>query len=256
MKKEIVLLTLISVFLLSPTVVTSAQDRVVGLAPGDSFKCDVVDISWSSNDPNATFPPSGNEWLKDMNETEWTRTSVVNVSGMNITCQSTMHFKNGTEETSGGYIDIDTGTNVNMTFMAISADLEANDTIYASGYYSSLAINETIVRTYPDTVRDTNHLNMTRGPNSGTINGTEYYYYYAMNFYWDRSTGMLVEDSFEEVNQTGEYLTTWSALFRVTESNVWVVPEFPIWTSMLLLLTTLTATICIYKRRPLKTLTH
>jgi hypothetical protein len=255
MKKIVVLLTLVSVFLMCVTM-TSAQERVVGVTAGDWFEYDVVDISWSSNDPDAMFPPSGNEWLKDMNETEWTQTSVVNVSGMNITCQSTTHFKNGTEETSGGYIDIDTGTNVNMTFMAISANLDVNDTIYASGYYSSLAINETIVRTYPDTVRDTNHLNVTRGPNSWTINETEYYYYYAMNFYWDKSTGILVEDSFEEINQTGEYLTTWSALFKISQSNIWVVPEFPMWTSMLLILPALTVTIYICKRRPLKTLTH
>jgi hypothetical protein len=251
MKKKIVLLTLVSVFLMCVTM-TSAQERVVGVTAGDWFEYDTVDISWSSNDPDAMFPPSGYEWLEGMNETEWTQTSVVDISGMNITCQTMTHFKNETEETSGGYIDIDTGTNVNMTFMAISANLDVNDTIYTSGPYSSLAINETLVRAYPDSVRDTNHLNVTSGPYSGTINETQYYYYYAMNFYWDKSTGILVEDSFEQINQTGEYLTTWSALFRIGESNVWVVPEFPMWTSMLPVLTALTVTIYVCKRRPLK----
>jgi hypothetical protein len=77
-----------------------------------------------------------------------------------------------------------------------------------------------------------------------------------MNYYWDKSTGMLVEDYYEVINQTGEYLTTWSVLSRITESNVWVVPEFPTSASILLILIVLTATIAIYKRRLLKTPIH
>jgi hypothetical protein len=48
-----------------------------------------------------------------------------------------------------------------------------------------------------------------------------------MNFYWDKSTGILVEDYYGVISQTGEYLTTWSALARMTESDGWAVPEFP-----------------------------
>jgi len=256
MDKKIILLTLFSVFLLSAMVVTSsAPGRVVGVTVGNWFKYGTIDISWSSNDPNATFPPPGYEWLKEMNETEWTLMSVVNISGTNITCQGTTRFKNGTQVISGGYVDIDTGTGVNVTFMAISANLNANDTLYTSGPYSSFTINQTVARTYPDSVRDTNHLNYT-WEYSWTVNETQHYYYYTINSYWDRSTGILVEDYFETINQTGEYLTTWSALSRITESNVWVVPELPTSTSIMLTLIALAVAIFIYKRRLLKAPVH
>jgi len=189
-----------------------------------------------------------------MNKTEWMSISVEDVSGTNITFQYTTHFKNGTEGTEGGYVDIDTGKG-NMTFMAISANLNANDTLYTSGDYSTWKINETIVRTYPDSVRDTNLFNMI-WEYSWTHNETQYYYYFTENWFWDKSTGILVEDYFAEINQTGEYITTWSALASITESSVWIAPEFPTWTSILILFVILTFTVAIYKRRLLKTLAH
>ena len=256
MKKKIVLLTLVSVFLLSAMVVTSivAQPRTVGVTEGDWFKYGDIEVSWSSNDPNATFPPPYWEMLEGWNETEWMLLSIVDVSGTNVTGQMVTHYENGTEETSGAYVNIDTGDG-NMTYMAISANLNANDTVYTSGEFSSYKINETIVRTYPDSVRETNHINMT-GEYSWTINETEYRYYDSMNFYWDRESGIFVEDYFEGINQTGDYLTTWSALSRITDSNVWVIPEFPTWTSILLVFVTLTVAMAIYKRRLLKTPIH
>lgn len=257
MKTKIVLLTLVSVFLLSGTVVTSvaAQPRIVGVNVDDWFKYADITLNWSSNDPNATFPPSDYEWLAEMNETEWELLSIVDVSATNITSQITMHYKNGTEETSGGYVDVDTGGGENATFMVISADLNANDTIYTSPEWSDYKINETIFRTYPDSGRETNHINIT-GEYSYTMNETQHYYYYAMNFYWDRPTGILLEESFEHINQTGELLTTWSFLLRITESNIWVIPEFPTWTSTLLILIVLTVAIVFYKRRLPKTSIH
>jgi len=247
---------LVSVVLLSVMAVTSivAQPRIVGVAEGDWFKFETIDINWSSNHPNATFPPPGNEWIAEMNETEWATMTIGAISGTNITIQMLGHYKNETEETESGYIDIETGDG-NYTFQAISANLNANDTLYASGSYSTWKINETIVRTYPDSTRETNHVNMTY-EYSWNISETQYYYYYSMNFYWDRITGFLVEDSFEEINQTGEYTTTWSALFRITDSNVWVIPEFPTWSSVLLAFAVLTVSIIIIKRGLFKIPAH
>ena len=254
MNKKIVLLTLVSVFSLSAMVVTSsAQPRIVGVNVGDWFKYGDIAVTWSSNDPNATFPPPGYEGWEELNETEWVSYSVEDISSTNITFQSTEHFKNGTERTESGYIDIDAGGG-NMTYMAISANLDVNDTVYTSVDYT-WRINETVVRTYPDGVRDTNHVNMT-GEYSWTINETECYYYYFMNFYWDKPTGIIVESSIEERNQTGDYLTTWSVSMGITDSNKWVVPEFPTWTSILILCVVITFATAICKRRLLKTPIH
>jgi hypothetical protein len=225
----------------------AAQPRVVGVNGGDWFRWEDIEVNWSSNDPNATFPPPGQEWLAEMNDTEWSLFSIGDIVGTNVTCQFTAHYKNGTEEIMGGWVNIDTGAGENMTSMVIGANLNANDSIYTAGYYSSWLINETVVRTYPDGLRETNHINMTY-EYSWTINTTEYYYFSSMQFYWDRATGMLIEDAFESINQTGDYLTTWSAVSRISESNVWVIPEYPLLIFPVFMTATLLAAI-IYKRK-------
>lgn len=251
MSKKIVLLTSFLVFLLFAMVATSsAQLRIPGVYPGDWFEYDDIIAYWSSSDPNATCP----EYLMEFNETEGYQMTVTDVSGTNITGQSIRRFKNGTEITSGGYVDVDTGDGENVTMWVISANLGVNDTLYASGDYSTWTINETIVRTYPDGVRETNHINQTA--EQSMSNGYEIYYYSSANYYWDRSTGILVEMSMEFINQTGDYLTTLSVLLRITESNVWVVPEFFTLTSILLVFIVITTAIGIYKRRILKALIH
>ena len=250
MRKKIVLLTLVPVFLLSAMVVTSsAQERIAGVNLDDWFRYGDIIVNWSSDDPNATFPPSGNEWLEEMNETEWMLMSVQNVSHTTISLQTVKHFKDGTEKTENGSLNIDTGIgNMPAPWIhlsaVISANLSVNDSIYTSYPFSTWKINETVVRTYPDGARETNHLNMT-WEHSWIVNETIYNF---INYYWDRSTGILVVHSFEEIDQVGEYLTTWSMSYRITESNVWTVPEFPTWTSMLLILIILTVAVAIYKR--------
>ena len=266
--KKIVLLMLVLFFLLSAVVVTSsAQERIVGVAVGDWFKYGEFSVSWCSNDPNATFPPPGGEQLEEMNETEWMLVSIQNISFQNIFpppplpyifLQIVKHFKDGTEKTENGSVNIETGAGI-MVYKVISANLDVNDTIYTGPPFSTQKIKEMVVRTYPDGERQTNHLNMTQKWNitrymdSWTINGTGEAF---VNYYWDRSTGILVEHSYEVIEQVGEYLTILSTSYRITESNVWTVPEFPTWTSTLLVLTAITAVIVIYKRRLLKTPIH
>jgi hypothetical protein len=228
--------------MLSTMVVTLvvAQPRTVGVTVGDWFKYGDITGSWSSNDPNSTRP-SG--WISEVNETEWILMSIEDVSGTNITVQSIIHFTNGTEITEGGYADIDTGDGT-MTFIAISANLNANDTIYSSPGYSTQKINETITRTYPDGVRDTNYMNIT-----SEHNVTGFYQYVSMSWYWDRSSGIFVEMSQDYTSHTGNYTTTGSVLFKITESNVWVIPEFPPFLILPLFMIITLLIVIIYKRK-------
>jgi len=229
-------------------VTSSAQTRTVGVASGNWFKYGEINVTWSSNDPNAPKAWYGMNF-EEYNETAWVSAEITGVSGKNVTMQYVVHFKNDTDETASSWVNVETGDG-NATSMLISANLGVNDTLYTSGPYSIWTINETITRTYVSGPRETNHINLTYGPYNYTIPpDTEVYYYYSMNFYWDKLTGFLVEDNFEIMNQTGEYITEWSLQFRVSESNVWVVPEFPSWIPVLTLFIVLTSAIVVYKRR-------
>ena len=238
MKKN-VLLAFVLVLLSTAMVVTAvvAQQRIVGVNVDDWFKYGDITVNWSSNNPNATLPPGSEE----LNETEWMLLSVKNVSGTTITFQSTRHFKNGTERIESGYLDIDTGDTENMGGAAISANLEVNDTLYTG---STVKINETVVRTYSDGVRETNHLNVTLEESL-----MQYYYRRTENFYWDKPTGIVVEQYVEEIEQTEEYLTTYSASVRITESSVWVIPEFPSFLILPLFMITTLLAVIIYRRK-------
>ncbi len=252
MSKKKVLLNLFLASLLIVTVVTLAvaQVRTPGVSVGDLARYADINVNWSSNDSSATSP----EWMEGFNETEWMFFLITGVSGTNITVQATEHFKNDTERIRPGWIDIDTGNSSNetnqtidMEFSIISANLEVNDTIYSSAEYSTWKINETIVKTYPDETRNTNHLNLT-WEFSGTING-EIYYYNSMNYYWDKSTGIMVEMTMEWINQTGPYLTTWSAEFSITDSNIWVIPEFPSFLLLPLFIISTLLAVIFYRRK-------
>ena len=237
MNKKIILLTLVSVFLLSAMVVTSSvQTGVVGVSEDDWFKYD-ISFSWSSNDPSATIPEL-------LNATEWAMMSIVDVSGTNVTGQMTTHYKNGSEEIVGGYVDIDTGEGGNMTLFVISANLEEDDPIYTSGLYSTMKINETIVRTYPDSTRDTNHLNITT-----EFSMVGFYQYMSLNYYWDKSTGILVETSTDEIHQMGDYVTNSSLLSVITDSSVWIIPEFPSFLILPLFMIATLIVVIIYRRK-------
>jgi len=245
MNGRIVFFTLISTFLLLALVVAvSAQTRTVGVSVGNKFRYDRT-AHWSSNDPNAT-PSSSPDYARalEYNNTQWREFTVTAISGTNVTGQLTNHYKNGTEDTTGGWIDVSTGMGANLTFFLISANLTAGDSLGTYGPYNT-TITETVSRTYLGGVRDTNHIKLT-----SPVIGTQ-------SFYWDKSTGVVVELLMETTTNMGAYTTTSSMGYQIVSSDLWVVPEFPTWTPLLLILISVTsATIVIARqkqpKRPLR----
>jgi hypothetical protein len=248
MNRRTVLLNLISTLLLFALVVAaSAQTRTPAVSAGNTFTYSYT-VNWNSNDPNATVPSD----LVGINETQWAKVSVTAVSGTNVTGTLTTHYKNGTETTNDGWVDVDTGDG-NLTTLFISAGLVPGDSMYTGVQFNTYFINETVPRTYPGGARDTNHINVTSASSSSIIGNLSD----TTNFYWDQSTGALVELSTAKSNQTGTYLTTWSEEMQITDSNVWTVPEFPTLTVTLITLIALTSvTVLIARqrqhRRPLR----
>ena len=221
----------------------SAAGREPGVRIGDFCEYHDIVVYWSSTDPDATCP----DYLKEFNETQWMYLQVLDVDGTNVTGQATIHYKNGTEETSGGWVDVDTGNGNNMTMFLIAANLGPGDSIYTSGYYSSWMINETISKMYPSgEVRDTNLFNLTM-----EVSYPPYYAKYSMNHYWDKETGAIVQMDMETIEES-THNTTYSMHIGITGTNRWVVPEFSMWTLLLTLTLSFAVITVIVKRRRLK----
>jgi len=212
MNCRIVSLNLMSTLLLfallfALVMVASAQTRTVGVNVGDTFTYS-FNVNWSSNDPTATPPQN----LVSENNTQLIQVAITAISGTNITGQMTFDYKNGTQTTEGGWVDIGTGDGANLTQFITSANLAAGDSLYNSS--SSPTINDTVPITYSSGVRETNQLNVTSAGGGMSM---------LTNFYWDKSTGILVQALIENVNQTSGFTTTSSSDIQIISSDIWTV---------------------------------
>jgi len=235
------LMTLLVVILVQLTLISALpEERVVGVEAGNWVKYGNFSAIVSPD-----FPLT-----KDYNKTEWILITVQSVSGTNITYEAIEHLENGTEQTFLDWIDIENGVNrwgMSYTFpFFISTNLQPGDSIYEGVYvynFEGWRINETIFRTYLGVIGETNHVNVTNYDSA----------IFDFNLYWNKGSGVLAEFDLLQF-----YSDEWLKLsFKVVDSNpISLVPEFPTWTSMLLILIGLTVAIAIYKRRLLKTPIH
>jgi hypothetical protein len=201
-------------FLLCPTImgITLAQPQtVVGVKQGDVFEYSMRSF-WT-----CTFMDTPPADLVELNQTEWVRVTVTEVSGSQIKTQITTHYRNGTEINSDEICDIDTGE-LSGGPPFISANLDKNGIINPSNP-EPWFVNETITTYYEDTVRE---VNLLKFEETGILSEVGEYIRIT-EYYFDKDTGVLVE-YFYEFSYTGLTSITQSKLIA---SNVWAIPEFP-----------------------------
>jgi hypothetical protein len=190
-----------------------AQVRTVGVSEGDWFKYGFT-LDWDY-ELNAT---AEDFIFADFLQGDWVTLTIQDVTGTNVTGQFTIHFENGTEKLLTGSVDLATGEG-DLRNWLISADLNANDSLYASEIDEK--INETLIQVYPWGSTETNHLLY-----SYNFSSEEDYSILCLDLYWDREIGILTELSFEaEVLQNGT-LMDGSASWMLTEYNLEYIPEF------------------------------
>jgi len=219
----------------------AAQTRTVGVQSGDWFKY-VVTVGGDIT----TIPPPFDVLIG----IQWMKVQVTGVSGTNVTGQMTIHYQNGTETIVNGWVDVETGSGETGTMFSdwngflIAANLGEGDTTYTSR--NIMTINSTIDRSYPGGARATNLVH--RSGHSGED-------YFWDDFYWDKSTGAMVEMDTNLVFLQGDTYVVMPLHIILVDSQVWVVPEFsPM--LMLALFATLTLVAVVYKRKQLKTPSH
>jgi len=191
-----------------------AQTRIPGVYQGNIFTYDVTAM-WSSNDSNAVAPAD----VLDINKTEYYRVTIGAVSGAEITTQTVWHFTNGTETTTVGTINVETGITNNGFWAIVAGNLGVNDRLHPSGS-NYITVNSTEMRDYLGGARETNKLTLTLTGSDAKGDYIEY-----VNYYFDKQTGMLV--FLNDATVYSDPTTTVTKIWKIKESNVWVVPEFP-----------------------------
>jgi len=146
--------------------------------------------------------------------------TVLDVYDTTVTFQQVIRLKNGTETEYMWVVDVETGLG-NGTYQLefISADLKAGDRLNApypgQFIWCGWHIEETVLRTYVDVERETNHLNVTDW--SGSPPSTD-------DFYWDRATGIMSEWTHEENHETESYITSLLFNVKMVDTNLWKAP--------------------------------
>jgi hypothetical protein len=231
---------LIAAVMLSAMVVPSLSQAVtVGVVVGDWFIYEGDLVLWQA-DEGVPFPPNAMlGFLKRWNESDWEKRTVANVSGTTITYEILTHWKNGTEET----MTMDEDVTSAFTLYAIGANLGPGDQARPPIMGYPMIINATIDREYEDIERETNYCEWT-----ATLGNV----YTHDDLYWDKETGILVEWVYNGSISMTEGNATYSVIQKLIEANLWMVPEFPNGTVMLVMFVAVTICVGICRRKMLK----
>lgn len=210
------ILVLLTAYTMLPVTfaLVSPQERKAGVAVGDWAEYDEIEVTWSSNDPEA----KADEGLILANETAWFKHIVTRVIDTAITFQNLTYFKNDTQKTNYAWVDVADGEG-NGTLMFISAGLREGDQLYEL-LAEGISINETIARTYLGAQREVNHLRLaftnpieTDPPQVIQVSA---------DYFWDKATGILTERQGSYANQTENFLTSWHRSDKIVKTNLWV----------------------------------
>jgi hypothetical protein len=243
MKKKM-LIVLLSVFLLSAMIVPSLSqlDMTVGVSVGDHFTFESVIDAYTTT--NASYVPSEfDSPFISLNQSDYVTYTVLDVVDKNITFQILTHWSNGTETTTEQEEAIDTSYN----YWAIGANMEAGDVIREASFMSGeRTINETTTMEWGDVTRDVNVHDTIWDWSSwfGVISHRIYY--------WDKETGMLLKEVIITDYDGDNGVVHLEQTVEIVDTNLWVIPEFPTGTAMLLVFIAITVSIDLYRRKTLK----
>jgi hypothetical protein len=204
--------------------VVQAQTQVptvVGVKAGDTFKYSFT-ITWRSTNPNASVPTS----LYVLNHTEYYQVNILAVSAPAVTVQTVSVLTIGDAENHtypfvvglpGSIPNTSSDTSAPYLAVPYSAGLGNGDPLFPGNSSLPWTVNMTLPRFYGTTARDTNlvSVNRTDIPN---------FAYSAMDVYFDKATGMVVDLTITAAT-TGTFQETSTYHYKLIETNVWVIPQ-------------------------------
>jgi asparagine N-glycosylation enzyme membrane subunit Stt3 len=210
--KQIIIFSLILLTLPMIVGTTLAQTAVAGVTKGEIFDYN-YNLAWTSTDQAATPPAI----YVQINQTQSIQLKITDVSGSRINIDTVKNYKNGTQDTQSGFINIDTGDiEVSYGNLIISANLNANDKMYPSGGHA--VIKDTAMRTYSTGQRETNHY---------IDESTSQESYQKTEIFFDKAKGVAV-NYYSEDRETSDGITT-MVIETLTNTNadVWTAASAP-----------------------------
>jgi len=198
-------LAVLFMFVLASTLVRAA-DYEVGVKVGDWVKYGQVTTVWSENGTEPSY-------IRDQKKIDWARVDIVSVQGTSVSLNITVHLGNGTQMLSSRDLDVSTNELTLMdNIYIIASNLGVGDPINNQSYsITTPTINQTLTRQYAGADRAVNFVDyITLYQNS----------LYESEFYFDRTTGILLESHLKssDPNNSSSYV---EYSLKATETNIW-----------------------------------
>ncbi len=205
-----VIISLVALLLFGAVQSALAQDIVAGVKVGDEFTYTVTG-SYSSGAPLAEVP----EEVINAAASDYFKITILNVSNPEVGYTWFWHFKNGTDQTGEGNVNLETTGNTGPFWPIVSANLTLEDSIHPH-FGPRSTFNETVRWTYTNYTRETNRLEIQTVEQQ---NETQAIRTVHSDAYFDKRTGMLVQLEDRADYQTPAYTTSISWKLRGT--NAW-----------------------------------
>jgi hypothetical protein len=211
MKHKLSIIASLLLFLLLASANTNqAKTWAAGVNKGDYFYYEMYGV-YTSNRSNSSFTIPQFEY----NITVWVRINITDVSGSIVSQIYTLHFKNGSEGTLNLKTDVNPVNESNLTFKEkgvpiCATNLDIGDPLPTV----RLTINETLMRTYSGSSRETNQATWNTSNDWGAC-------------YFDKETGMLIELNrvHEFINYTSGEIIQKDDVIKLVTTNRWDVTE-------------------------------
>lgn len=213
MSMHLVLWILLTTITFSSSFVSVAIAQSIGVKEGD----------WAKYNVEVEVPEELQEYIDDFEviDWEWSNLEVKSVSDETATLEGTIHYINGTEETTTFEDAREEGFLIEANQGAGYDEFE----VPLSGVFRGLYINGTVQRTYANISRDVNYIDVSVTEDITTT---------TMKAYWDKQTGFLCEMSILMSFEVLEEKYDISILLKMTKTNMWNIE--PIWTQSWFLL--------------------
>jgi hypothetical protein len=185
-----------------------AVDYVPGVKTGDWIKYGQFSITWSGNGTEPAY-------ITEEKKMDWAKMEVENVAGTTIDLNMTSHYKNGTQTSATGSVDLNSSTGMSGSRFFIAANLRSRDPLGMSSQPNAYTINQTTTGIYAGAYRNIDVLDFTVVSTSVQGNQTV-----TGKFYWDQSTGVLVEMHVKQPDYVNPGAYTEISV-KATETNMW-----------------------------------
>ncbi|MGD9130923.1 MAG: hypothetical protein PVH73_05040 [Candidatus Bathyarchaeota archaeon] len=238
--KKAILAMLFALFLLSAMTVPSlSQDLTVGVSVGDTF---TYEGDWFHDvTSGGTTIPNQLVAYQFWNETDSVTRTVIDVADTMVTFENEFHFSNGSSATNTTVEDV---ANPGWVHLCVGANMEPGDTFYYDETYlvDYLTFNSTVMWGYETDSRETLYHQSTTAAWATVVR----------QYWFDKETGILVKAQLDAGYDLEDQNSTTGTLVELVDTSIWVIPEFPTGTAMLLVFVAVTVCVNIYRRKKLK----